>query len=271
MEYWFLVFSFLPFLPIMSTPSEFPSILAVTVTESRVSSLLRYKDTLKYNQCMWPGYRGALHTNTISTECHGMNWLTVWCLGRRTSSQEWWDSVVKQSLSSLKSCSLGILSTGTCFAWDEFVPQCFREYKFEWIHRRETSLEWRVRSSLLTNFPGIQSEVLLGSSLIHHWLFYFTSPPHAHWRSCSFLAWSLPCCFCIGEKKADFSVAVCLFPVEMITPVLLQVAIFLIFHSAGRCSVFCHLSGICLLLMAAVSCGNKSSRLAANWVERAEK
>lgn len=26
---------------------------------------------------------------------------------------------------------LGILSTGVCFTWDEFVPQCFREHKFE--------------------------------------------------------------------------------------------------------------------------------------------
>lgn len=101
-------------------------------------------------------------------------------------------------------------------------------------------------SSLISHFPGIQSEVLFSCSLIHHLifrppapspLFHFSLPIDPYGQVAFWPVLGHPPSI-LGRKSWQVFMTsqqqLCLFPVEMVIPVLLQVVIFLVFHSAGR-------------------------------------
>lgn len=101
----------------MSALSELLSLLIVSVTESSVILLLWFKNSLKTpnvrDLCAW----GMLNANEVN------DW-PAWCLGRSTPRQECCASVFKESLSSLKSFSLGTL-------FNSFIYRCTSNS--EWI------------------------------------------------------------------------------------------------------------------------------------------
>lgn len=147
---------------------------------------------------------------------------------------------------------------------------CFRSVSLNEFTKEK--LHWNEFCS--SNFPGIQSEVSFSCSKIHHPVSFFTiifciTFPHWFWWSSSFLACSLPFCFCIGEKKLTSFVAV-LVSSGNANSCLTTGCIFLTFHSTGRFYIVLQIIVVCPLLIATVSCGNKIW-LMVSWVQWAEK
>lgn len=201
--------------------------------------------------------------------------------GKEDTLSECCASVCKESLSSLRSFSLGIFCNG-------FIYKCTSSS--EWICSfalGSVSLNEFTKGKLNWNESFVAQTFLVSSKKFHPvvakyitqflflLLFFILLFPIDFDGQVAFWAYFLPSCFYIGETKLmSFMTSqqwLCLFPVEMITPVLLQVTSFWPSILQGGFNVLLQIIVVCPLLIATVSCGNQSSWLMANWVEWAEK